>query len=111
MSFDAWRQAVDGEVERTGASRGAAFRTLQLRQAAQLADLALDRLNWCHPSYAGDDAAEVTALADAAKSALDHALYGPNADPLEEPPEWMLPPSLAAMGDAMLADARRGKRT
>lgn len=78
-----------------------------LRQAAQLADLALDRLNWTHPAYAGDDVAEVGALAGAAKSALEHVLYGPNSGPLDEPAEWMLPPSLEEMAATVEAEAQK----
>ena len=96
MSYSSTKQAVDGEIRRTGANPSAAFRTLQLRQAALLADLALDRPGWYCCAYAGDDVEQVKALAGLAKTALDHALYGPNADPVEAAAEWMLPPTLEA---------------
>ena len=70
MSFRSTKQAVAGEIRRTGANPSAAFRTLQLRQAALLADLA-----------------------------LDHALFGPGADPVEAPARWMLPPTLEPRHD------------
>jgi hypothetical protein len=96
-SFSETARAVAREVQRTGAKPSAAFRALQLRQAAQLAEMALDRLNWSHPSWVGDDVDETAALANLAKRSLEHALYGPNADPLplDDPPEWKWPkPSL-----------------
>ena len=106
MNFQSAKRAVEGEVQRTGASPSAAFRTLQLRQAALFADCALDRLNWSHCAYAGDDVEQVKALAGLAKTALDHALYGPNADPVEAPAEWMLPPTLEALGATVVKGSR-----